>query len=559
MQRRYINWQDQRKSDIVNRRLLAAIPNGLWRGFDYDASSSGTNLVLSHTVTGYNETAEDGTAHNNVGMVKTQQGVIVTEDAAVTIILSGNSDLTHGRIDYIIMSETYVETPGGTVAGYAQLIGTPAATPVPPAIPFPLTSTILGTVVWPANTVNIAAAAYTKAAQPVIGGGDAGGSDVVLKSIVQTITARKQIVHEVGKAAAMVNTAGTLTATVDSNYYLLPNTDNNYDDVSNISVPYSGNINHFKIRTLQKLRIKVDGNIFFTANLDSVVHVEANEVLEFIDLNGNGYGTPKYLMIHGSEVRRDGGVKLFGALIGNKTNALYPTPNALLLSLRGNFCEVTLSYTTVNSDGGIKLLSGTDSFWDNVNANTKGGNVTLIKFNDNSSANAGLIIASGGISTGVYKPLVFADGNTSKTVGKGGTVYMRVVEEETVFTVLDVYAESMWKSTGIVWASPGGALTSAANFGSPKYDVAYCLKGNEVALCGAIAVVFSGAGGNIIMLTLPVGLRPAKLVFLPATPADGLSVCTPAMYIDTSGNLTVGASGAGSGTILLDGLRFRLS
>ncbi len=421
---RYNNWQDFRYSDVNNRKDLGTVPDGRWRGFDYDGTSAGTALILSHLVTGYSETAEDATAHSNLGMVKTKQGVLVVEDAAVHIALTDNSGGVDTRIDLVVLQHTYVATPGGVAAGYSVLLGT-VGSGVPPAIPFPLTTIVLGTITWPAGGTNIAAATYVQAPAPVIGGGDIGGQDYVLKSTAQVITGSKQIYNQTGKEVTMTYGSHALVTTVDSNFYSVANIDADYHILSTITKPTSADLTHFSITTQQRFKIDSAGNIGIPNG--AVAHVEAGETFELYCAGG------AYILVKGDELTRSRITKLFAAIVGSKATASYAA-NRLTLSGLANYYELDVDLSTHPQ---INLITGYSALWDGTNTITKGGNFFILKVHNTGGAGYWTLVNTG-VATGVYKPLTFSD-NTIGTdpIQDGG--YALIVENENDYCVIATF------------------------------------------------------------------------------------------------------------------------
>lgn len=170
-QRVFWNWEDDDLTRDLARSMNGYLPSGLYRGFDFGVQDSMT-LKLVHTVTGFDEANanQDGLT-NKKGLWRTVLGATVTEDTEVTIPIT-DADPTHPRIDLIIGSHTYVQSPGGQPAFYAVVAGTPAASPVAPAVPNPITDVIIGLLYVPAGITDLSdpGVIWTKSDFPHLGG-----------------------------------------------------------------------------------------------------------------------------------------------------------------------------------------------------------------------------------------------------------------------------------------------------------------------------------------------------------------------------------------------------
>jgi len=527
-QLRYTNYKDDKSSFNNNIKDIGIVPHGLYRGFDYDATSSGTTLVLSHTVNGYSITEIDGSVTSDLGVVRTRQGVMVVEDAAVSITgLTDNSLESDPRIDLIVLEHTYVETIGGTAAGYTQIIGTPGSSPVAPALTDDTIQVILGELYWPAGAASTddVGVVYTKAPAPFF-----VDSDIfVTKAGVQEITGRKRILHQIGDIATATldlvsGSIYNIKATTDSNMYSIANVGPNYINVIGVDVPFSGDTNYFKVYTLQKLRI-VGGGSGAIVVPNSVMHIEAGETFELWDVSGQfGYSSNTYLVTKGNAVLKNSPNKLFAAMIGNKGTGTYGT-NLVTIPTTGDYIEVATNFTTIDTDGGILYFSSTDSLWDGVNTVTKAGRQLVVKITDSSGFVNGLQLRNTGTSTSTYKKIEFADGGGIRRVGNGASaVYLKLLEETDKFIVLEYWVNEQWIASGM---TPDGV--------SP---VQYSRQGNTVFIRGVsydaapISVTTS-----VLLFTLPLGYNPSvPFKYITAATYSG-SLTQAIIEIDGSGNV----------------------
>ena len=128
MQRRTFEFKADDSTKSLNEWLLSIITPGVYRGFDAFIASNDLNLVLQHTSTAFNYDSSQN------GIIRTKEGVIVWEDADVSIGPVETSTLK--RIDCVTLNHTYIETEGGQSALYSIIKGVEhASTPVAPAVP----------------------------------------------------------------------------------------------------------------------------------------------------------------------------------------------------------------------------------------------------------------------------------------------------------------------------------------------------------------------------------------------------------------------------------------
>lgn len=162
-QRRFWQWQDDDLTIDIDRWLTGIMGNGTYCGFDF-VPTADLNLQLVHTATGFQYRQKDLTMSNNIGMLITQQGVMIQEDAAIILPILPNTD-THARIDIIIVSHFYDDSVvNGVQAEYSVITGTPSSSPVAPSVPDPTTDMIIATLFMPGNAMTLTAlgVAYTK-------------------------------------------------------------------------------------------------------------------------------------------------------------------------------------------------------------------------------------------------------------------------------------------------------------------------------------------------------------------------------------------------------------
>lgn len=185
-QERFWNYLDDDSTWRLNSRDLIVAPHGLYCGFDPILGAATMTLILMHLTTGVKKVDISLVETSKQGLWKSKQGVVVTEDASINLVI-GAANVTNPRIDLIIGEHEYVQTAGGVTATYKVIQGTAAPSPVAPALVSPTKQVILGQLYVPANAADLAACTYTKAAVPDF----AGNTDILHKSGYEVATGNK--------------------------------------------------------------------------------------------------------------------------------------------------------------------------------------------------------------------------------------------------------------------------------------------------------------------------------------------------------------------------------
>lgn len=169
MQTRYTKFKDPVNSLPLNEKYLGIIPAAVYCGFDTMVNTSGLDLELSHSVTGEIFTKQDGTQTPRRGAWLTHQGTVIKEDANIPLTLESNSTNAAERIDYLVGRHLHdIIYPGGVAATY-EIIKGPLNNPIPPTLPNPEDSTILGIFRLPAGSSSAALAKWERARIPGLG------------------------------------------------------------------------------------------------------------------------------------------------------------------------------------------------------------------------------------------------------------------------------------------------------------------------------------------------------------------------------------------------------
>lgn len=165
-QKRYLQWKDDDSTFNLNQMYLGIFEAGRYRGFSYNGSTSGMNLVLDQTG-GAVKVDESFANSNALGIWISKQGVVITEDGNINLSVSSNTS-GDDRIDLIVGTHEYTQAVGGSVATYSIIQGTPATNPTAPNLTFPTKQVILGRLYIPDGTTSLTASMYTPENVPPI-------------------------------------------------------------------------------------------------------------------------------------------------------------------------------------------------------------------------------------------------------------------------------------------------------------------------------------------------------------------------------------------------------
>jgi len=435
---RLLNYQEFRKSDLLNRLNSGIIPSGVYAGFDFDSSSTGTTLTLEHVTSGFYDVVMDtGGSPVEVGpfgLIVTPQGVKIryANNLDLEVIPNGSAS---PRIDRIVCQHVNTPISGGADSGFIIITGTPTSTPVPPDVMF-VTDTTVGFLYVDGNATGIEDMTYRKAHIP-----NFGNDTTVLHSDEDAhITASYTADHILSSAAplSLISLGGgvyKLKSTVISNYYYVANVDTTPRKISQIDIPVSNGMSPVRIYTMQPLIFQIGGNIDLHDGASTQL-LRVGEFIEFVNVKGYlGHSVPSYVMCRSGSLGNTGLAKMFTAFSEAKDAATIDT-GAVSLPF-ANYCTLSIDFTTVQAaSGGIRSISSHDYLWNGVDSPTKGGTRIFLELN-NSGVGANLNVYSnyGGSITSGTKPLQFADG-VDYTVRDGAVLVL--LETETVYKVLEV-------------------------------------------------------------------------------------------------------------------------
>lgn len=243
-QKRYWEYKADDLTIDLDEQHHGMILPGVYQGYDFGTQTD-MNLMLIHSVTGMKLVRKDPTALSDyIGVLKTQQGVIINEDAPLPGIPIATAHASLPRIDVIYINHEYVDSDGGQPAFYGVVQGTPNATPVAPSVANPLTDMVIATLYVPAAIADLSDAGviYTRAEVPTLANENYAHRNKVNRYTMQAQEADEStsITHNTGSAQIRINKD-------DSNSYLLPGSLNNTQPLTGLSSKPGGTLLKFKV------------------------------------------------------------------------------------------------------------------------------------------------------------------------------------------------------------------------------------------------------------------------------------------------------------------------
>jgi hypothetical protein len=170
-----------------NSFLIGLIPAGLYRGFDFTPTNN-LFLSLNHNTTGYQSPKLNGTLSSKTGVIRSKQGVLITEDTPISIQVNANST-ANPRIDLVVCEHQYQLIAGGVDAEYFIIQGTPSINPAPPILTNPNFQVIIGELYLPANTsvLDATGVIYTRPQLPELGNNNLQEQQTILQQNFNTL------------------------------------------------------------------------------------------------------------------------------------------------------------------------------------------------------------------------------------------------------------------------------------------------------------------------------------------------------------------------------------
>lgn len=204
-QSRFIKYRDPINSFEANEKYAGIIPPGIFTGFDNATGHSGLTFQLNHETTGEVFTKKDGSATTRRGIWTTKQGIVVKEDAAITVTITANLN-NYERWDLLVGVHSYDElNPGGIPASYEVI---PGGNKTDPVLTTPLDQTVLGRIRVPANAITAAGIVWERARVQGL-----GGKPVAMLDSVNRFTNQLQ---EYQASASIINESGISKSVIQS-------------------------------------------------------------------------------------------------------------------------------------------------------------------------------------------------------------------------------------------------------------------------------------------------------------------------------------------------------
>lgn len=362
------SWTDDDSTFNLNRRDVGILEPGLYRGFDAQLAA-GMTLNLVHTSNGARHVELDLDITQNIGVVLSNQGVVVKEDGPISLVVSPNNS-ANPRIDLIVMLHEYVEVAGGQPATYAIIQGTASATPVPPFLTDAARQVVLGKLYLPGNTTSLDAdgVVYTKELPPMLG----ADPTIMRTTLEQHSIATKLFSGLRFEAEGMSYSGGTKTASAEKfrNIYQIPFVTNSAFEIVNLSLPSKPG-HWFNIYVQNSVILKTTGNMIM-ADSSGDVYIEAGEMLTVLNLASlTAFFGPSdsYLVFRGGQANRSNDNKYYkmqsftkGTLLaGPGAGSLnhQGAGNSFTLSVEADYDLKWIKRTTTNTSGLTDHDSGT--------------------------------------------------------------------------------------------------------------------------------------------------------------------------------------------------------
>jgi hypothetical protein len=184
-QKRYFDYQSPQTAWTDAQQFMGVLEPGRYRGFDAIAGINPTSLTLSHSNSkALKSTKVDGTASNNIGVWLTKQGIVVLEDASLTIAAStfDNTAMANKRIFAIYGEHLHANSIGGSAATYGVKAGDTSGNY--PTLDFPLKQVLLLYVIIPAGQGANGAGVKVELGRPK----GLGNEDAALLQYINTFT-----------------------------------------------------------------------------------------------------------------------------------------------------------------------------------------------------------------------------------------------------------------------------------------------------------------------------------------------------------------------------------
>lgn len=125
-----------------------------------------------------------------------------------------------------------------------------------------------------------------------------------------------------------------------------------------------------------------------------------------------------------------------------------------------------------------------------------------------------------------------------------------------LYDALIEISQSSWSNSGITFPTTGGVTFS--DVAGALYGVSAKVSRNEIALCGSASVASVPSPGAFVVIELPVGKRPSKIVYPLAMVKIGATEAVQRIEIGTDGKVKVTTGSTSGIQVWLDGVTFRI-
>lgn len=167
-QTRFIKFKDPITSFEANEKYTGIIEPTVYRGFDAVTARSGSNITIGHELTGELFTTKEGNLTPRRGVWVSKQGIVVKEDAPITVSLSSNASNNYERWDLLVAEHSYDELSiGGLPAVYTVI---PGGNKIDPILTNSAYQIVIGRFKVPAGASGATGVTYERVRTPQLGG-----------------------------------------------------------------------------------------------------------------------------------------------------------------------------------------------------------------------------------------------------------------------------------------------------------------------------------------------------------------------------------------------------
>lgn len=163
-QQRLRDFQSPLGSFLHNLINLGVHLPGRFCGFDTLLQTGQLQFSLTHAASGVNTSDQSGNPYGPLGVMMSNQGEILMEDAPITgLAIESNAGNPLIRMDIVVLNHQYIQLANPATANYSVVKGPLNQTTNPQLSPF---QTPVGFLIIPAGATLISQCTYTKAPNP---------------------------------------------------------------------------------------------------------------------------------------------------------------------------------------------------------------------------------------------------------------------------------------------------------------------------------------------------------------------------------------------------------